>query len=182
MIATDVYIHVYNIIFLLYTCIQEWKDKDIAFIYWKSTNERSLTDTILTILNQKVRSPTNAFFVFFVKMASPKHKWWAHTSAKQFAFIPEEYCSINKDRCSLIANNTFHRSLSNIHYQCIHLYIKRPKVDCLLDLDLKTQKFIWRNKLNWYCLYFQVGSFLQWNINLYILYIENMKKKKFYSM
>jgi hypothetical protein len=124
MIATDVYIHVYNIIFLLYTCIQEWKDKDIAFIYWKSTNERSLTDTILTILNQKVRSPTNAFFV---KMASPKHKWWAHTSAKQFAFIPEEYCSINKDRCSLIANNTFHRSLSNIHYQCIHLYIKRPK-------------------------------------------------------
>lgn len=90
-------------------------------------NQRSLTDKILTILNQKVRSPTNAFFVFFVKMASPKHKWWAHTSAKQFAFISEEYCSINKDRCSLIANNTFHRSLSNIHYQCIHLYIKRPK-------------------------------------------------------
>jgi hypothetical protein len=131
----------------------------------------------LTILNQKVRSPTNAFFVFFVKMASPKHKWWAHTSAKQFAFISEEYCSINKDRCSLIANNTFHRSLSNIHYQCIHLYIKRPKSWLSFRFRFKNPEVYLKESIKLSVCTFRWVFFLQWNINLYILYIENMKNK-----
>jgi len=110
--------------------------------------------------------------LFFVKMASPKHKWWAQNSAKQVSCISEEYCSIHKDRCSLIAK-TFHKSLSNIHYQCIHLCIKswlsfrfrfkNPEVYLKESIKLIVSVIT-----GFFC------NFLQWNINLCI---ENMKNK-----